>query len=112
VTKKNFKRIPLKLHVVDISENNLVKLVRYIRSSFGYIYCVFQTLALAFALDLGSAECYAFWNNDGWYDYVLNLSALKHMRSEKDPFTMMRMIDLNIFNTEKQSVSPLWRPTM
>jgi FlaA1/EpsC-like NDP-sugar epimerase len=35
------------------------------------------------------------------YDYVLNLSALKHVRSEKDPFTMMRMIDVNIFNTEK-----------
>jgi FlaA1/EpsC-like NDP-sugar epimerase len=32
---------------------------------------------------------------------VLNLSALKHVRSEKDPFTLMRMIDVNIFNTEK-----------
>ena len=35
------------------------------------------------------------------FDYVLNLSALKHVRSEKDPFTLMRMIDVNIFNTEK-----------
>jgi FlaA1/EpsC-like NDP-sugar epimerase len=35
------------------------------------------------------------------YDYVLNLSALKHVRSEKDPYTLMRMIDVNIFNTEK-----------
>ena len=33
------------------------------------------------------------------YDYVLNLSALKHVRSEKDPFTLMRMIDVNILNT-------------
>jgi FlaA1/EpsC-like NDP-sugar epimerase len=32
---------------------------------------------------------------------VLNLSALKHVRSEKDPFTLMRMIDVNILNTEK-----------
>ena len=46
-----------KLHVVDISENNMV---RDIRSSFG-----------DFALD-------AFIK----YDYVL-----KHVRSEKDPFT-------------------------
>jgi len=97
VTKEIFKRNPLKLHVVDISENNMVELVRDIRSSFGYIDGDFQT----FALDIGSAEYDAFWHNDGKYDYVLNLSALKHVRSEKDPFTMMRMIDVNIFNTEK-----------
>lgn len=97
VTKEIFKRNPLKLHVVDISENNMVELVRDIRSSFGYIDGDFQT----FALDIGSAEYDAFWNNDGRYDYVLNLSALKHVRSEKDPYTMMRMIDVNIFNTEK-----------
>lgn len=38
---------------------------------------------------------------DGRYDFVLNLSALKHVRSEEDPFTLMRMIDVNIFNTNK-----------
>jgi len=97
VTKEIFKRNPRKLHVVDISENNMVELVRDIRSSFGYINGDFQT----FALDIGSIEYDAFWNIDGEYDYVLNLSALKHVRSEKDPFTMMRMIDVNIFNTEK-----------
>jgi FlaA1/EpsC-like NDP-sugar epimerase len=32
---------------------------------------------------------------------VLNLSALKHVRSEKDPYTLMRMIDVNVFNTDK-----------
>ena len=36
VTKEIFKRNPKKLHVVDISENNMVELVRDIRSSFGY----------------------------------------------------------------------------
>lgn len=97
VTKEIFKRNPLKLHVVDISENNMVELVRDIRSSFGYIDGDFQT----FALDIGSIEYDAFIEADGEYDYVLNLSALKHVRSEKDPFTLMRMIDVNIFNTEK-----------
>ncbi len=38
---------------------------------------------------------------DGKYDYVLNHSALKHLRSEKDPFTLIRMIDVNIQNTKK-----------
>jgi len=97
VTKEIFKRNPKKLHVVDISENNMVELVRDIRSSFGYIDGDFQT----FALDIGSIEYDAFIKQDGDYDYVLNLSALKHVRSEKDPFTLMRMIDVNIFNTDK-----------
>lgn len=96
-TKEIFKRNPKKLHVVDISENNMVELVRDIRSSFGYIEGDFQT----FALDIGSVEYDAFWEADGDYDYVLNLSALKHVRSEKDPYTLMRMIDVNVFNTDK-----------
>jgi len=97
VTKEIFKRNPKKLHVVDISENNLVELVRDIRSSFGYIDGEFKT----FAIDVGSKIYDAFIKSDGKYDYVLNLSALKHVRSEKDPFTLMRMIDVNIFNTDK-----------
>ncbi|WP_293793035.1 UDP-N-acetylglucosamine 4,6-dehydratase [uncultured Pantoea sp.] len=97
VTKEIFKRNPVKLHVVDISENNMVELVRDIRSSFGYIKGDFQT----FALDIGSFEYDAFVKADGEYDYVLNLSALKHVRSEKDPYTLMRMIEVNILNTEK-----------
>ncbi|MBE3899572.1 UDP-N-acetylglucosamine 4,6-dehydratase [Vibrio parahaemolyticus] len=97
VTKEIFKRNPQKLHVVDISENNMVELVRDIRSSFGYIDGDFQT----FALDIGSIEYDTFIKSDGQFDYVLNLSALKHVRSEKDPFTLMRMIDVNVFNTDK-----------
>lgn len=97
VTKEIFKRDPLKLHVVDISENNLVELVRDIRSSYGYLKGDFKT----FALDIGSIEYDAFIKTDGKYDYILNLSALKHVRSEKDPFTLMRMINVNIFNTDK-----------
>lgn len=97
VTKEIFKRNPRKLHVVDISENNMVELVRDIRSSEGYIDGDFRT----FALDIGSDMYDAFIKADGKYDYVLNLSALKHVRSEKDPYTLMRMIDVNIFNTDK-----------
>ena len=61
-----------------------------------------------FALDINSIEYDHFIESDGKYDYVLNLSALKHVRSEKDPFTLMRMVQTNIFNTEKtinQSIS-------
>ena len=97
VVKEIFMRNPKKLHVVDISENNLVELVRDLRSSYGYIKGDFKT----FALDIGSVEYDAFFQSDGSFDYVLNLSALKHVRSEEDPYTLMRMIDVNIFNTDK-----------
>jgi FlaA1/EpsC-like NDP-sugar epimerase len=67
VTKGNIKRNPSKLHVVDISENNMVELVRF-RSSMA-ISMGTQT----FALDIGSFEYDAFIKADGKYDYVLNL---------------------------------------
>jgi FlaA1/EpsC-like NDP-sugar epimerase len=92
-----FKRNPKLLHVVDVSENNLAELVRNLRSSLGYIDGDFAT----FAIDCGSAIFNNFIRNGNGYDYVLNLSALKHVRSEKDPFTLMRMIETNIFNTDK-----------
>ena len=97
VVKEIFKRQPKVLHVVDISENNLVELVRDVRSSLGYIDGDFCTAAL----DSGTLEFDAFLEAQGGYDYVLNLSALKHVRSEKDPFTLMRMVNVNIFNTER-----------
>ncbi len=97
VIKEIFIHNPKKLHVVDISENNLVELVRDLRSEYGYIDGDFQT----FALDIGSPIYDAFIEADGQYDYVLNLSALKHVRSEKDSFTLMRMVEVNILNTIK-----------
>jgi len=96
-TKEIFKRNPKTLHIVDLSENNLVELVRDIRSSFNNVDIDFRT----FALDSGSEEFRALISHEDYYDYVLNLSALKHVRNEEDPFTIMRMIEVNIFNTIK-----------
>jgi len=95
VTREIFKRNPKLLHVVDISENNMVELVRDLRSTIGYGTGEFKT----FAIDCGSIEFEALMSQEGPYDYVFNLSALKHVRSEKDPYTLMRMIMVNVFNT-------------
>ena len=97
VTREIFKRDPKALHVVDISENNMVELVRDLRSTIGYGSGEFKT----FALDCGSIEFDALMKKEGPYDYLFNLSALKHVRSEKDPYTLMRMIMVNVFNTIK-----------
>ncbi|RPJ39659.1 MAG: NAD-dependent epimerase/dehydratase family protein, partial [Planctomycetaceae bacterium] len=79
VVKELFQRKPKHLLVVDISENNLVELVRDLRSSLGYIEGDFRT----FVLDTGSREFDAFLSHEGPFDYILNLSALKHVRSER-----------------------------
>ncbi len=97
VSKEIFKRNPNILHVVDINENNLVELVRDLRSTIGYIDGEFKT----YAIDCGSREFVNLINDNETYDYVFNLSALKHVRSEKDPYTLMRMIEVNILNTIK-----------
>jgi FlaA1/EpsC-like NDP-sugar epimerase len=97
VVKEIFKRDPQALHVVDISENNMVELVRDLRSTEGYGSGDFKT----FAIDCGSVEFEALMARQGPYDYVFNLSALKHVRSESDPYTLMRMIMVNVFNTIK-----------
>ncbi len=95
VVRELFRREPAALHVVDVSENNLVELVRDLRSSLGYIAGDFRT----YALDVGSIEFRALVAASRDYDYVLNLSALKHVRSEKDPYSLMRMIEVNVLNT-------------
>jgi FlaA1/EpsC-like NDP-sugar epimerase len=100
VVRELFKRKPKKLYVLDISENNMTELVRDIRSTLGYIDGDFRT----FILDCGSDIFTSFMEKeaaDGGFDYVLNLSALKHVRSEKDPYTLMRLVEVNVLNTKK-----------
>ncbi|MGJ8638297.1 MAG: UDP-N-acetylglucosamine 4,6-dehydratase [Opitutaceae bacterium] len=97
VVREFFKRDPRALHVVDISENNLVELVRDVRSTLGYGSGDFQTIPV----DVNSRYFDAFIESQEPYDYICNLSALKHVRSEKDPYTLMRMLEVNVFNTVK-----------
>lgn len=97
VVKEIFERNPKRLDVVDINENNLVELVRDLRSSTGYIKGDFET----YTVPVESTQFDILVKDRGPYNYVLNLSALKHVRNEKDPYTLSRMIDVNVFNTVK-----------
>lgn len=105
VVKEIVKRKPKAIDVVDINENGLAELVRDLRSSFSSIGSEFRT----FAIDIGSPEFEAFFKHSLSYEYVLNLSALKHVRSEKDPYTLMRMIEVNIFNTNQTMLQAIER---
>jgi FlaA1/EpsC-like NDP-sugar epimerase len=93
VTKELFARSAKLLHVVDLSENYLVELVRDIRSQLGYATENFDT----FAIDCGAKNFQDFMAL-GKYDYVFNLSAMKHVRSENSAFSMLRMLEVNLFN--------------
>ncbi len=85
------------LAVVDASENNLTELTRDFRSSIGYIEA--ETLFLP--LDALDKNFDAFLAAQKPFDIVLNFSAMKHVRSEKDPWSLMRMVDINIFAAKK-----------
>lgn len=97
VVKQVLLRDPLTLDVIDLSENNLAELVRDIRSSHEKINTQLRT----FALDINSPEFDEFIRANKNYDYILNLAALKHVRSEKDPFTLMRLLRVNTLHARK-----------
>lgn len=84
---------PACLHIVDQNENDLAELVRTLQSRPGGIPVAdFRTLPV----DYGSPALRLLLNTDGGYDIVLNFAAIKHVRSEKDVFSMMQMFDTNI----------------
>ncbi len=84
---------PSTIHVLDLSENNLVELVRSLRSRLsGLSIANFKTLPL----DIGSAASEHFLNDAKNYDAILNFAALKHVRSEKDCYSLLQMLDTNI----------------
>jgi len=90
-----FRRNPAALHIIDISENNLVEVVRELRSSIGHN----STDTRFLPIDMGAIETSAFLASQPPYQYVLNLAAMKHVRSEKDEFSLMRMIKVNVLDT-------------
>lgn len=90
---------PGALHLVDISENNLVEVVRDLRSAPPALPLPedFRTFPVA----MGSEEFERMLAAQRDYDYVVNFSALKHVRSEKDPFSLMRMYNTNVLYVKR-----------
>jgi nucleoside-diphosphate-sugar epimerase len=84
---------PSALHVVDHNENYLVELVRELRGrSAGIPDIDFRTLPL----DYGGPVMERFLTESPSYDVVLNFAALKHVRSEKDIYSVLQMFDTNV----------------
>jgi len=85
------------IDIVDISENDNAELARRVRINFPSI----TTKINFITLDVGSILFSSLFESNGPYDYVANLSALKHVRSEQNIYTLIRMIEVNLLNINK-----------
>lgn len=84
---------PRAVCIVDISENYLVELVRTLRGQpEGLGDVELQT----FAIDYGSSIMARMLSNVTPFDVVLNFAALKHVRSEKDVYSLLQMLNTNV----------------
>ena len=85
---------PSVVHVIDQNENYLVELVRYLRGRpLGLGNVDFRTLPI----DYGSPIMERFLREaERPYEIVLNFAALKHVRSEKDIYSVLQMLDTNL----------------
>jgi FlaA1/EpsC-like NDP-sugar epimerase len=93
VVRSLLRHKPGALVLIDLSENNLVELVRDLRSADDLVVPDdFATLPIG----LGSTEHARYFRESKPFDYILNLAAIKHVRSEKDVYCLIRMLDTNV----------------
>jgi FlaA1/EpsC-like NDP-sugar epimerase len=92
--KSLLKFCPKKLIVVDINENGLTELVRDLRSSSDLnVPYDFVT----YPINFGDEVFINIFKNHGPFDVVANFAAHKHVRSEKDIYSIQAMIENNVF---------------
>lgn len=92
VVKTILRFKPKALSLIDLNENNLVEVVRDLRSSTEIVLPQdFSTLPIG----LGTIEFDRYFKDSIPFDYFFNLCAVKHVRSEKNIYCLMRMIDTN-----------------
>ncbi len=89
---------PAQLHIVDTDENGLTELVRDLRSQ-GIVSD--RTELRTTPLDAGSPTMVRLLQDNHGYDLVLNFAAVKHVRSEKDLLSLLRMLDVNLRVTRR-----------
>lgn len=88
---------PSKLYVVDINENGLTEFTRDLRSSLGiHIPSDYKT----YPINFGDRVFAKLIQNEGPFDIVANFAAHKHVRSEKDHYSIEAMIENNVIRTK------------
>ncbi len=87
-----------KLVVVDINENGLTELVRDLRSSTGYNI---PDDFITYPVNFGDRVFEKIFRQQGPFEIVANFAAHKHVRSEKDIFSIEAMIENNVLRARK-----------
>ena len=83
---------PSKLVVIDLNENGLAELTRDLRSTYGmYVPEEYRAYTLNFADPIFSR----IFREEKGFDIVANFSAHKHVRSEKDKYSVQALIENN-----------------
>lgn len=89
---------PSKLIVIDLNENGLAELTRDLRSTYGmYVPAEYMAYTLNFADPIFER---IFREGKG-FDIVANFSAHKHVRSEKDKYSVQALIENNDIKAKK-----------
>lgn len=89
---------PSKLVVIDLNENGLAELTRDIRSTYGmYVPDEYRTYTLNFADPIFTR----IFREEKGFDIVANFSAHKHVRSEKDKYSVQALIENNDIKAKK-----------
>ena len=89
---------PKSIVVVDLNENGLAELVRDVRSTEGlYVPDEFRCYTLNFADPIFER----IFREEKGFDIVANFSAHKHVRSEKDRYSVQALIENNDIKAKK-----------
>ena len=89
---------PAAMFVVDIDENALTELTRELRAGDGYNV---PEEYITEPIDLGSDLFERFFKAKGPFDIVANFAARKHVRAERDVFSIEAMCETNVFMAKK-----------
>lgn len=89
---------PGKLYVVDTNENGLTELTRTLRSDANmFVPEDYRTYPMSF----GDPVFRKMFLAEGPFDIVANFAAHKHVRSEKDKYSIEAMIENNVFKAKE-----------
>lgn len=89
---------PSRLYVVDVNENGLTELTRDLRSALNFnIPADYKT----YPIDFGDPVFEKLLHQEGPFDIVANFAAHKHVRSEKDQYSIEAMIENNVLRTKQ-----------
>jgi FlaA1/EpsC-like NDP-sugar epimerase len=89
---------PKALCVVDTNENGLAELTRDLRSDVRYNV---PADYLTYPMDFGSTVFAKMFRSRNGFEVVANFAAHKHVRSEKDRYSIEAMLETNVFKAHR-----------